>query len=326
MRNDHWGALLAAAFLTFTPDLTSAQTRPPAQTRPLTIVVGNAPGNAIDLMSRLLAPEMSKILGIPVIVENKVGAQGLIAYSYVATVAPADGRTILASSDVTAASYGVTVKDLQFDPVKDLPAIINLTTHGLDLVSSKVQPWQTFDEFAAYAKAHPGELNYSVSSPTNVLNMEYLFWKRGLKVERINYNSTQQSMLDMIKGVTHVTILTDTDAVAQKEQINVLAQTGSSRNPAFPNAPTFAEIGVPQLSNSNFTFVARSGTPPDEIAKIYRAASEVVNSPEVKEKLAKMHMEVAPLDEQSGAWEDKHLAEVAEYDREAARQAHIEPQ
>src|SRR5262245_13564469 len=115
--------------------------------RLITIVVANTAGNPADFMPRILAPEMSKILGQPIVVENRLGAGSLIGFEYVARQVPADGYTLLSANPNNLAIFPLVTKDLRFDPLTELPPDISVAEGRLFLVSPATSPWRDFAEF-----------------------------------------------------------------------------------------------------------------------------------------------------------------------------------
>src|SRR5262245_13276299 len=153
------------------------------------IIVPSSPGASNDIFARLLAPQMTKALGQPVIVENRAGAGDVIGYEYVARQSPADGYTILFGNLPNMAVTAATVKDLQFDPLKDLPPVAILAEGTLVLASPSSAPWKTFNEFATIARANPDKYFYGHASAFSQLLMEGLFAALGLNLTRIPYSS-----------------------------------------------------------------------------------------------------------------------------------------
>ncbi len=150
--------------------------------KPLTIIVPQSSGSLIDRLTRLLAPEISRLMGQPVTIENRPGNQGLLGSKYVATQAPVDGYTALITTLTNIASFVMVDKDIGFDPPTDLTPVVCVAEGRIMFGVGSQQSWTTFEELIAFAKAHPGALNYGASSSSNRLKTELIFGTCGAKV------------------------------------------------------------------------------------------------------------------------------------------------
>src|SRR5262249_54437914 len=144
------------------------------------------------------------------------------------------------------------------------------------------QPWKTFQEFIAAAKAAPGKYNYGASSDANSIAFGTIFSKLGIELTKVNYAGTAQSQTSTISGETHVNIFTESSAVGFATQVRLLAMTGAERSPYFPDVPTFDSLGIPYVPAGTFTLNARRGTPQAVLDKLYQAAVRALNNPELK--------------------------------------------
>ena len=223
--------------------------------RPLRIIVANTPGTPLDAVARIMAPEMSKFLGQPVVVENKPGAGQQIGYEFVAKQAPADGYMIALVSVATLAIMPVTSKGLPFDPLKDLPPFIGLVEGRVVFAASANQPFRTLDELSQYAKANAGKLNYGASSPSVMLQTEAIVRRFGLNIVNVPYSANAPYVLALSTGEVQVGLRGESEAVALADKVRVLATTGDKRSAAFPNVPTpvqtiFSNIQVEPLDQA----------------------------------------------------------------------------
>lgn len=291
--------------------------------KPIRFIVANTPGTLPDLVSRVMGPEMSKVLGQPVIVENKPGAQQLIGYEYVARQAPADGYTIVAISIASLASLPLTVKDLRFDPLKDLPPFMGLAEARYTFGLASQLPWKTFKELMAHAKANPGKLNYGASSPLSKLTMEAFLRDVGINVVHIPYSSTGAFLQAITSGDVHMVFLTEGSVISLGDKFRVLAVTGLQRTAAFPDVPTFAELGHSQIRSVGWSLNVRNGTPKAAIDKLYAAASQALKETEVRAVFAKMRLGIVAQPSDVAV---KQLAEEAKRYAEVAKKAGIQPQ
>lgn len=211
-------------------------------TKPIRYIAPFVPGGGTDILSRQVAASLSKVLGQPVIVENKPGAGGGIGAQFVAQ-SPPDGYTILASTSgmltlpyFTAAGY-----DMQ----KDLEPLVMLSTGNLVLIVADSLPVKTMAEFIAYAKANPGKLNYASSGVGSAVNLawELLKSKAGIDVVHIPFKGSADVVQAMASGTVHTTI----DTIGTQLPLlaagktRALATTGFKRDSALPNVPTVLE-------------------------------------------------------------------------------------
>jgi tripartite-type tricarboxylate transporter receptor subunit TctC len=294
--------------------------------RQITIIVPNSPGTSVDRTPRLLAPEMSKTLGVPVVVENKPGGGQVIGYDYVARQAAADGHTIIVVSDSTTALMPLTFKDLKYDVNKDFVWFLGIARVPTLVASGVKQPWKTFPEMVAYAKANPGKLNFSQASPINNLYWAYLLDRFGFQVERINYASSGESLTALLRGDLHADWLTEAEAVGMKDDVRPLAMTTPVRSPRFPDVPTFLELGATEMPYSTHMFGVRAGTPQAAIDKLYAAASRALNLPEVKAEFEKGFLTVIAPEQQTQAAQSQRVVDLGKTFSVLAKKIGLEPQ
>lgn len=282
-------ALLATLMLSSAP--ANGQAYP---NKPIRIIVNNAPGITPDILARALAPELSKLLGQPVIVENKAGANGLIAYEYVAKQMPADGYTISLASASQLAITPWLVKELRFDPLKDLVPVIGLTRLRYVLASSTKLPAKNFNEMVAYAKANPGKLNIGSAGATTRLLTEAITRGMNLKVAAIQYRSGAAYQTALMADEVQLGLLGEGSAITVGARATMLAITGERRSRFFPNVPTLKEVGGPNIPGTTYELSVRAGTPAEIIDKLYTAGVQMLQQQELKSRLENnLQMEVA---------------------------------
>lgn len=278
-------ALLAACVLPLT---SSAQDFP---TRPVKVVVGYAPGGGTDIFARLIADRMGRVLGQPMVVENRAGANGNIAAELVAK-APADGYNLLfvVNTHVTAADLYAS---LPYDPIKDFAPVGLVVATPLLLVSHPGFAPDNVRELITYAKANPGKATFAtpgMGSPAH-LTIEMLKANAGLDILVVHYQGAGPAQSDVMAGHVNMQIPTLAQAMPQAKanRIKLLAQTGLNRSALAPNLPTIAEQGVPGFqSDIWFALLAPAATPPAVVAQLNRAMNEVLAEPETITKLREM--------------------------------------
>lgn len=298
----------------------SAQTYP---TRPIRIIVPNSPGSVPDIIARSIGPDMGDLLGQPVIVENKTGATQIIGTEYVAKQAPADGYTICLLTVSTMVVLPLIVKDLRFDPVRDLPPFIGLADGRLVFGSSAKLPWKTFNEMVAYAKANPGKLNYGASGPLIRLLAESVIGELGLNVVHVPYSAAAPYYQGLVSGEVQMGFVGDSDVMNFGEKFRPLAVTGKQRRAPLTDVPTFQELGFPQVLGVSYALGAAAATPKAIITKLHAAASGALDKQDVRARFAKIQLEASGGTTEAIA---NTFAEQARLFADIARKVGIQPQ
>ena len=313
--------LLISGVTVFGAGFAAAQDYP---TKLIRWIVPNASGVIEDILARSTAPEMSKFLGQSVIVENKPGAESIIGYEYVAKQVPADGYTLVSVHVQGLVTLPLTVKDLRFDPLKDLPPLIVLSEARYVFGSASRLPWKTLNELAAYAKANPGKLNYGSSNSNLRLSAEVVIRDLGLNVVHIPYKAGAAYVLALTAGdEVQMGFLNEAAAIRLGEKFRVLAVTGERRRAPFGDVPTFAELGLTRIPRVSFSVNVPAGIPKAAFDKLYAAASRALRLPEVKARFAKLGLEIAEKTPEAAA---KNLAETAKLYADIAKKVGIQPE
>jgi len=313
-------SLLAASTSVLGAGTASAQAYPD---RPIRMIIANTPGTVADTLGRLMAAEMSKTLGQPIVVENKPGANAIIGLEYVVNQKPADGYLLISTAVSALASLPVTVKELRFDPLKDLPPFIGVAEVPYVLASPAAAPWKEFGEFVAYAKAHPGKLNYGAPAPTVQLPIESLTRAIGLDIVHVPYKGGGPYMQAIVANEVQLGLIPESSARTFGERLRPLAVTGDQRLAAFPQVPTFKELGYPQIRGLSYSLNAPAGAPKAAVDKLYAAASQALRDPEVRARIEKVGYTVTNQSPEIAAG---RLAEEAGYLADVARKIGLEPQ
>ena len=258
--------------------------------KPVHIIVGFAAGGGNDIIVRVLAPKMSEGLGQPVIVENKPGAQNIIAAEYVAKAAP-DGYTLLMGPSGAMTMNPAIYSKLPYSPLKDFIPISMIGDFPLLLVVSASLPVKSVKELIDYARANPSAVNYSASAAPFQLAAELFNQKTGTKFAYIPYKSSGDSVNAVMAGQVTITITDPPPVIGPIKggRVRALAVTASKRDPAWPEVPTLAEAGGPDVEIRLFTgFHAPAGTPRAIVDRLQREVARVVKLPEIKERLDQM--------------------------------------
>ncbi len=258
--------------------------------RVIKLVVGFPPGQATDMVARVLAEHLGPALGAQVIVENKPGQGGSLALAGVARAAP-DGNTLMLSALASLVANPHLYKAVGYDTLKDIEPVSLVGDLPLVLVVNAALPVQNIRELVAYAKANPDKLSHASSGNGTLshLGMEDLKRRAGITIQHVPYQGSAKAMTDLVAGSVQVAI--DTVAVTrpfvQSGKLRALAVTTSVRLPAFPGVPTLAEEGFDRFAISAWLgIVGPAGMPKDQVDKINAALSRIIEMPAVQEKYA----------------------------------------
>ena len=285
-------AIAAAVLLAGIAATAAAQDYP---NRSIKVIVPFSPGGAVDGPMRIIAQELGKRLGQSVVVENRPGAGATIGTEIVAK-APPDGYTLLLASQTNAISASL-YRNLSYDPIEDFAPITLIGREPGVLVVHPSLPVKTFQEFVAYAKQRPGEIDYASSGNGSGQHLfaAQLFSITGLKLNHVPYRGSGQATTDLIGGRVPVSIPGTAGMVGhiRSGKLRALAVTGATRSPQLPDVPTLQEAGVPGFEAYVWMgLLAPKGTPGAVISRLYREVGEVLSSQEVKAFMANAGIEI----------------------------------
>jgi tripartite-type tricarboxylate transporter receptor subunit TctC len=254
----------------------------------VTMVVPYAAGGAGDIVGRLVADELGARLGVTFVVENVGGASGAIGAEQVSRAEPDGGTLLLAGNAIfTTAPH---LADVGFEPFEDFTPIANVSEAVRMFVASKTLPVATVEEFVAYAKEHPGELNYGsvgVGSTGHVTTVDMLS-AMGIEATHIPYKGAAEVVQAVLSG--DVQFMIDAAAVAQARQdaVTPLAIPGNEPLAEFPDVPALGSLGYDSISGTGWQLVAGpEGMPAEAVAMIESALLEASEDPAFTDKLVK---------------------------------------
>ena len=275
------------------------------------MVVPFPPGGSVDIMARQYSEPLSRVLGVPIVVENRPGAGGSVGAQYVAR-AKADGYTLVVSSQSSHLANPLTQPQVGYDPVKDFENIAILGRLPNALVVHSSLPFKTFKEFIDYAKKNPGKLNYGSGGVGSMgqLNVEMLKASTGAFTTHIPYRGGTP-LITAVLG-NEVQFILDNLVIIlphiQAGKVRALAVANDQRLPQLPDVPTLAEVGYPQLNLTSWIGIAApAGTPDAAVQTLHKAVRQVAASPAMIANLKDRG--VIPPEEMTPAAFEKMMAE-----------------
>jgi len=276
------------------PPAAAAQSYPAHSIR---MVVPYAAGGSVDLLGRSIAEKMSVALGKSVIADNRVGANGTIAHEIVAT-APPDGYTIGMSGTSPLVLAPWQIKNLPYDTTKDFAFLACPGTTPFVLDVNPSLPVKNIKELVAYAKAHPGKLNYGSAGIGNSAHLSAELFKRatGIDMVHVPYKGNALAMQDLIAGNIQVLFDPVQTSIPQIKsgRVRALAVTSKTRFAELPDLPTVAESGYPDYDFVVwYAFVAPATTPAPIVAKLNAEINMAVRDPAMKAKFAALGADLA---------------------------------
>ena len=256
--------------------------------RPIKLIVPFAPGGNTDAIARITAERLSKVIDQPFVIENKAGANGVIAANFVAK-SPADGYTFLMSAmPIMAILPGIT--KTAYDPLKDFAPVSNIGTNPFVLGINKNVPANNLKEFVSYVKANPGKLNYASGGSGSISHLSAVLFlsKAGLYMTHVSYKGGGPAVADLLGGQVEMYFgnISELTPHANAGNIKIIAVSSEHRSRLIPNVPTIAESGYPGFKTLTWNgILAPQGTPQAIINKLSSAIQEIVASAEMQAKL-----------------------------------------
>ena len=287
---------LAAAAAALAPALALAQGFP---SKPVTLIVPNPPGGVVDTSARLLSEPLAKLLGQPVVIENKGGASGNIAYPIVAQAAK-DGHTLLISYSAYHVGNPAMFSKLPWAQ-KDFVPVALLTAATNMITAHPSVPANNLREFIAYAKANPGKLNYASQGNGSLAHVgtELFGITTGVDMVHVPYKGSGPAIQDVLGGQVQVFVTTPPSVMGhvQAGKLKAFAVTGKNRHPGVPNVPTVAEAGLPGFELEAWVALfAPAGTPPAVVQQLSTQVKAALATPEAKAVADKSGIEIRYLD------------------------------
>lgn len=261
----------------------------------ITLVVPNPPGGLVDTSARLVAEPLARLIGQPVVIDNKPGASGNLAYQNVARSAK-DGHTLLVSYSGYHIANPILMDKLPWE-LKDL-APVGLITIATNVIAIHPSvPANNLREFIAYAKQNPGKLNYASQGNGSVshIGTEIFKLQTGVSMVHVPYKGSGQAIADVLAGQVQVFITTPPSVMGhvQTGKLKALAVTGKTRHPQMLQVPTVAEAGLSGFELESWVALyAAAGTPPAVLQKLSQEVKRSMELPETKQRADAAGIEV----------------------------------
>ena len=278
-------ALSVAAAALCVPLAALAQDKYPS--RPITLVLPAGAGTGVDIIGRLGAQKLSEVLGQPVVVENVVGASGVIGVQKVTRAKP-DGYTLLFAFNQAITMNPHVVANLPYDPQKELAPVSRFAASPFVWMVNAQVPLRTFPELVAHAKSQPGKLAMGVTGFASAayLGSQLLAYQTGAEVLPVNYAGNFSA--DLMSNVVQLSMspAAQVPALVASGKVRALAQTGERRAPGMPDVPTVAETVPGFVIDAWYGVWAPAATPKEVVARLTEAWRSIASKPEVRERLA----------------------------------------
>lgn len=262
-------------------------------TKPVRLVVGYSAGGGNDLIARIVAAKLQDKLGQPVVVDNKPGAQSIVAAEIVAKAVP-DGYTLLIAPSGPMTINPAVYSKLPYDPLRDFVPISLLAEFPLLLVVGADQPPKTLKELVEYGRANPKLANYASSATPFQLASELFNQRTGSSFQHIPYRGSGDAVQAVLAGQVLMAIADSGPMAAPLKagKLRALAITTAKRPPAFPDVPTFTEQGIADMEFELWTgVVAPSGTPPDIVERLQDVVEDTVEMPAIRSALEAINVD-----------------------------------
>ncbi|MCW7541628.1 tripartite tricarboxylate transporter substrate binding protein [Aquabacterium sp. A7-Y] len=277
---------------------TARAAEPPWPAKPIRLVLPAAGGSGPDILARVFAERLAAALKQPVLVDNRPGANGILAVS-AAVKSPGDGYTVLfASSSFTVVNQAVQTK-LPFDVLTDLVPVAQIASGGIHLVVHPQLPVRNIKELVALVKSRPGDFDYATwgIGSTGHLVMELIKQHTGIQMRHIPYKTVSQIYQDIQGDRIQIAFVDATSSLGQIKggKVRAIASTGSQRMPEPPGLPTVAEQGIPFDADAWYGVFVPKGTPAPIVETLHAEINRTLTAPELRERFAQLNLARLPI-------------------------------
>jgi tripartite-type tricarboxylate transporter receptor subunit TctC len=255
---------------------------------PIRIVFPFAAGGSGDALARLLAEHLRIALNVPVIVENRSGAQGRLGLQAVKAAA-ADGKTLLLTPVAPMSVYQHVYKSLSYDPIADFQPISQVASFDFALAVGPQVPVKSLKQLVDWVKANPAQGNYGIPAAGSLPHFFGVLFAQttGLDLRHVGYRGSAAALVDLIAGQLPLLVTTTADLLEQHKaaRIRILATSDQQRSPFLPAIPTFKEAGYDIAGTGWYGVFAPAGTAPETVEKLSTTLAAGVRSPQLQERL-----------------------------------------
>ena len=261
--------------------------------KPINLVAVFGPGSTSDLICRIIGQQLGIALKETVIVEHRPGASGALAAQYVARAEP-DGHTLMLGTNSPLSAVPFLMKNPPYDAVRDFTPITRVGSYTLILVVHPSVPANSVKELVDFAKANPGKLSYASANTSGIVAGETLKHWAEIDLLHVPYKSSPPALQDLVAGRVSMmfTDLTTGLPHVQSGALRALASTRLTRSTLFPGVPTMDEAGVTGFDMDSWAgIVAPARTPPEIVARLNTELRKIIESPDIKQALAKVGFE-----------------------------------
>ncbi len=282
--------LAALALLALAP-LGAALAQPAWPSRPIRLIVPYPPGGQTDIVSRFLAEKLAPVLGQPVVVDNRAGAQGIVGV-VAAKQAPADGYTFVY---VNSSNFCINVfayTKLPYSPLEDFDMVTQLGEAALGMIVSSASGIRTVDEYVAHARRNPGKTTFASFGMGSSSHLYGEMLKNAAKLDSVHvaYKGAGPATQDIVAGVATMGVhdFATTGPFIQAGRATLLAVTGTKRWPVYPNTPTFSEQGYPLDLVGWNGIVTNKGAPRAAVERMSQEINRILHSPEGRKRILEL--------------------------------------
>jgi tripartite-type tricarboxylate transporter receptor subunit TctC len=280
------------------PFAAGAQAPAPWPSKPITLVVGSAPGGSNDTFARAIGKRLSEALGTPVVVDNKPAAGGILANAYVAK-APPDGYNLVVLSSTFTTGAAIR-SNLQYDAIKSFKPVALLAKGPLLITVPTDSPYKTIGDLVAAAKAYPGKLNYGTSGTGSINHFatELFTDAAGIRMTHVPYKGMGPATTDLLGGQIQVLVASAPSILSQVKggRVRALAVTSATRSPVAPDLPALEQSGYKNSATDLWWGVlAPAGTPQPIVDRLNTEFNKMIQSAEMKDFFLKEGAEPAAM-------------------------------
>ena len=288
---------VAAMLMLGAAGLLTAGTAAPAQTGTIKVIYPFAAGGSGDVLTRIVTDQIAVALGAAAIVENRTGAAGRIAAKAVAA-APADGQTLLLASSPMMVIYPHSYAALDYDPVRDFVPIASTAAFDIALAVGPQVPARTVAELVDWVKADPARGSYGSPGAGGLGHLGAVMFATatGLQLQHVTYRGSGAVVADLVAGQLPMAVLPlgDVTELHRSGKVRALASAGPGRSSFLPDVPTFREVGIDMIGQGWYGLYAPATTPAQIVARLNRAVVNGLAKADVRERIVKLSLEVAP--------------------------------